>query len=190
MKDRGKVVPVLVAFLLAAAPGTVGVAGCGPARVPIRSKVALENTRPFGRLLVLAKLKDTFHDPMLHEFEMNLSHVLAKCGVRSRILHVGSRDMIQPRVEEAMVDFGPEAFLEIEPTGGSSYAYSDRVEHEIIFQLQLVDLESRAQIWLARAQLRAASTDDAAAGSAFASTIVSQLRDDGVLKGCPGDARP
>lgn len=187
MRARREVVTVLVALVLMAIPGSASMAGCSSPRIDLRSKVVAENGVAIQRLVVLAKLKDVLGDEMSESFSIAMSNMLTRCGVQSRVLNVGSRDLAQPRVDQASRDLSAETFLEIEPIGGSSYTYSDRVEGDYFLQLQLSDLGARKQLWLAKAQLAIKARRDAAAGEDFANSIVTRLRDDRVLKDCSGD---
>jgi hypothetical protein len=136
------------------------------------------------RLLVLAKLKDEYGEPMVSGFQMSLSKGLAACGVLSRIVVVGSGEMFTLRAEEASREFGPDAYLEIQIMGGEAYKYSDRVESLIIIQLQIIDLTAQKLIWLARAKLGTKTNRNPEAGSEFADSIVLRLRGDRFLKDC------
>jgi hypothetical protein len=63
--------------------------------------------------------------------------------------------------------------------------------NNVTFAFKLVDLASRQTTWVARSQLDFVARhnpDDALTGLRFATSVVSHLRDDGVLPGCPAAA--
>jgi hypothetical protein len=137
---------------------------------------------------------------MYEAFQAGLSSRLTTCGVQSKILRdsPSSPDPVQ-RVAAASTEFDSTATLVIKRAGGAVFRVSDRTANEgrrttsaLLFQLEIFDTKSANRTWLARSLFdsRKSNTDAATSAVEFATSIVTRLRDDGVLQGCPTTGWP
>jgi hypothetical protein len=115
---------------------------------------------------------------------------LRACGITPRILTTYRLDMNpgQP-IDVAVREFRPSAILSIMPIGVNRIRDErdernerNKPDKTLFFKLALVDLASDKVTWVAK--YRGHGYSDF--GSEFALRIVLRLREDGVLKGCPG----
>jgi hypothetical protein len=92
------------------------------------------------------------------------------------------------RIASTAKDFQTATVLQIWPAGGRIYHAKD-VESQLLFAFKLVDLASEQVTWLAKAEfdveIGGHFIDEVESGERLGTSIVSRLRDDGVLRGCP-----
>jgi hypothetical protein len=172
---------------LAVVVGGSGAPGCASGRTTFISQTNLAGTAPIKRLVVYEDGRAT---GLTSEMRTGLQTSLAKgftaCGVASTM--VASALDLDPgkRTGSSAEDFQMAAVLQIELTGGRLHS---KDESQLRFALKLVDLESQQVTWLANAELDVEIgghlTDEAKFGERLGISIVSRLRDDGVLPGCP-----
>ena len=156
---------------------------------------------PLERLLVVANVTSSgFPVKMYEAFQAGLTNRLATCGVPSKVLLVhSSTDPVQ-RVADASAELAPTATLVIQRDGGDvvreskrvGYMVTERTTSRLLFQLEMFDTSSARRTWLARSQFdtRESNTDAETSAVEFATSIVSRLRDDGILPGCPTSGWP
>jgi hypothetical protein len=164
-----------------------GAPGCAPARTTFTSQTNLADTAPIKRLVVYEDGRAT---GLTSEMRTGLQTALAKgftaCGVASTM--VASALDLHPgkRIGLSAADFQMAAVLQIEPAGGRLHS---KDESQLRFALKLVDLASQQVTWLANAafdvEIGGRLTDEVKFGERLGTSIVSRLRDDGVLPGCP-----
>jgi hypothetical protein len=165
-----------------------GAAGCASGRATFNSQTNLAGTAPIQRLLVV---EDDGATGLTADMRTGLQTALANgfwaCGVASTMLAAGAVDLNpRARIGSAAKDLATAAVLKIEPAEGSLYG---KYERQLHFALKVVDLESRQVTWLANAEfdveLGGQFTNEVRSGERLGTSIVSRLRDDGVLPGCP-----
>lgn len=178
-----------------------GLAGCAPPEATFRSKANLANAAPVQRLLVVVDVHSPAFEPEVYRgFHIGLTRRLGACGVASRVLP--EPDAREPVAERRIAD----AASELQPSAVMSMALAGvplvhqtivgshtMTQNTIVFAFQLEDRTSRQVVWNARSQLEFSvhhSSDDARTGLRFATSLVSRLRDDGVLRGCPSAGWP
>ena len=172
---------------LAVVVGGSGAPGCASGRTTFASQTNVARTAPIKRLVVYEDGRTT---GLTSEMRTGLQTALAKgftaCGVGSTM--VASALDLDPgkRIGSSAEDFQTAAVLQIEPTGGRLHG---KDENQLRFALKLVDLASQQVTWLANAEfdveIGGRSTDEVKFGERLGTSIVSRLRDDGVLPGCP-----
>jgi hypothetical protein len=165
-----------------------GVPGCASGRATFNSQTNLAGTAPIKRLVVV---EDDGATGLTADMRTGLQAALANgfraCGVGSTMLAAGAVDLDpRARLGSAAKDFATAAVLQIEPAGDG---FRGKDESQLRFALKLVDLESQQVTWLANAEfdveIGGQFADEAKSGERLGTSIVSRLRDDGVLPGCP-----
>jgi hypothetical protein len=155
----------------------------------------LEHRSPIVRLLVIASVEPRFFpDAMFDGFADALTHRLASCGIQSTVLYrdpmaIDFDDRVAAEVQRA----APSALLTMRATGSNVRLTGRRGDGGFIgplsFDLTMLDAASNATTWRATSTMEVSIGRDwsfrAIAGATFATSIVSRLRDDGVLSGCP-----
>lgn len=184
---------VLLTALLAAS----SLLGCG-SYTSFASRADLAGAAPIERLLVFADVGTLgFTDEMYEGFRTGMTHALKRCGVESRIVGLDFRDLEEARNFPASKELQPNAVLAFRPAGGTIFVkrmYGVEVSRrvgELDYEIRLFDLQSEKETWQAQASVRLNSYG-VSSGQEFASSAVTRLRIDGVLKGCPPEdfARP
>jgi len=158
------------------------------------SKADLAGSAPIHSVLAVHNLrKDDFGFGMFGRgLRASLTSALDACGVKSRILQVDPTDLtLNERIEQNVQEFHPSAVLYIKiirrETGIFRSQYGTAVTEEWTFDLGMLDVAANKQIWVARTMSKFKSKY-IAPGMDFATSIVSRLRDDSVLKGCPTES--
>lgn len=165
-----------------------GALGCASGRAAFNSQTNLAGTAPIKRLVVVEDGGATgLTADMRTGLQAALTNGFRACGVASAMLTAGAVDLDpRARIGPAGKDLATAAVLKIEPAEGRLYG---RDERQLRFALKVVDLESRQVTWLANAEfdveLGGQFTDEVMSGERLGTSIVSRLRDDGVLPGCP-----
>jgi hypothetical protein len=171
-------------------------ASCKPTpRATFNSRSDLANAAPVTRLLVIEALKTRAFTMDMHKgFQAALASRLYSCGVFSNLLHIDSLDLDpEQRIAQIQQEFHPGTVMSMRTVGGSDLAIGAKGGYgSLIIELNLVEVASSRVIWQARTLLPISTeergNDDAGAGGDFATSVVAQLRDDGVLQGCPAPA--
>lgn len=159
---------------------------------PVGQPVAIE------RLLVVADIEPKFFpEPMFDGFQDAVTNRLAACGVQPSVLYVdptvlGSEDRVATELKRSR----PSAILMVRSAGGDVRVRGNISDNHIFagtmrFDLAVLDAGSQAPTWRARATADVGQWSvSAETGAQLATGIVSRLRDDGVLPGCPPRERP
>lgn len=162
-------------------------AGCASGKATFNSQTHLAGTAPITRLVVYEDGRAT---GLTSEMRTGLQAALAKgltaCGVASAMV-ASTLDLdTSKRIGSPAEDFEQAAVLQIEPSGSRVHSTE---ESQLRFALKLVDLASQQVTWVANAEFDVESggrfTDEMRSGERLGTSIVSRLRDDGVLPGCP-----
>jgi len=124
-------------------------------------------------------------------FEAGLTQRLGSCGVRATVVHDAAS--LQDPASEAVQAVQPAAAMSIELASppfvymiGSGYS-----QVSVVFAFKVADMASRQTTWEARSTPEfhlLHNEADARLGAWYATQVVSRLRDDGVLTGCPAAA--
>lgn len=147
------------------------------------------------RLLVVADVDpQTFPEPMFDGLHDALTNRLAACGVRPSALYLDPADLgSQDRIAAELGRSHPNAVIMVRGAGSrvigtrlitGDYAFKGTMW----FDLTVLETRSQAPIWRARAKVDVTVggwSVSAESGAQFATGVVSRLRDDGVLVGCP-----
>lgn len=180
---------VLAASQPACAPGVT-------TTTRFNSRVEVAGAAPVKRLLVFEGIeRPGFGHDMHLGFVVALTKRLSMCGVTARLLQADA-SAVDPtaRVTSSIQEFQADAVLLIGAAGGSvvNDASGGSTDSALIFELKLFETASLRMTWRARSQFRrsgassSSNTDsDIDAGASFGTSIVSRLRDDRVLTGCP-----
>jgi hypothetical protein len=151
------------------------------------------------RLLVVADIEPRFFpEPMFDGFQDAVTNRLAACGVQPSVLYadptvLGSEDRVATELKSSR----PSAILMVRGAGGDVKGFRNLSGNYIFtgklrFDVAVLDAGSQAPTWRARATADVAvgGWSVAETGAQLATGIVSRLRDDGVLPGCPPRERP
>jgi hypothetical protein len=177
----------VVALVLVAS----GSSGCASAKARFNSKADLDGAVPIAKVLVFTNMKSKgFTDRVNAGFEKGLMAGLAACGVKGEILQADPLALdAKEKFQATLATLQPDAALFIKRDGGNITVSSGGTNSELIFELQLVEMKTKKQRWLARSLLNLLTNnvfaDDNASGEDFGAGIVNRLQQDGVLKGCP-----
>jgi hypothetical protein len=172
---------------LAVVLGGSGVPGCASGRTDIKSQTNLAGTTPIKRLVVYEDGRATgLTSDMRTALQAALAKGFTACGVASTMVASALDLDTSKRVGASAKDFEMAAVLQIEPAAGR---VPSKDESQLRFALKLVDLASQQVTWRANAEfdveLGGHFTDEVKSGERLGTSIVSRLRDDGVLPGCP-----
>jgi hypothetical protein len=172
---------------LAIVVGGSGAPGCASGRTTFTSRTNLGGTALIKRLVVYEDGRATgLSSEMRTGLQTALEKGFTACGVASTM--VASALDLDPgkRIGSSAEDFQTAAVLQIEPAGGR---LPSKDESQLWFALKLVNLASQQVTWLANAEFDVESggrlTDEVRLGERLGTSIVSRLRDDGVLPDCP-----
>jgi hypothetical protein len=190
---RPDVVAIQTGVVLLALLAASSLPGCG-SHTTFASRADLGGAAPVERLLVFADVGTMgFTDSMYEGFQTGMTSMLERCGVKSRVVALDFRTVAESRNLVASRELQPNAVLALRPAGGTITvttlhgAEVSRHVSGLTYELRLFDLESEKVTWRARASVGLTSYG-VSSGKDFATGIVSQLRTDGVLRGCrPGD---
>jgi len=178
--DKGKTFFIKLTILLwgSSLSGCVGVTG----GTVFTSHANLTNAAPVKLLMVLEDVQNGGFDHNMHEgFHVALTSGLTACGVALRILHPDPMDLdLSQYIDANVKEFQPSAMLLINTTGGNIGGRPSTLTYD----LKLIDLESNRVTWLAKSNF-SIWVSDTDSGGGFGISIVSRLRDDGVLMSCP-----
>jgi hypothetical protein len=172
----------------------LAVASCGLAAcvsnkgVAFTSKVNLAQAVPIDGMLVRDVQSSGLDAELYRGFESGLTQRLGTCGVRASVVH-DRMAQLDPASDAVRV-IHPVAVMSIElasppfiQTIGIGAA-----QVSAVFALKLEDIASRRTTWVARSKIEfhlLYTHADAQLGAWFATQVVSRLRDDRVLTGCP-----
>lgn len=148
---------------------------------------------PVTRLVVFESVESPFFDHELHRgFVIGLERRLASCGVQAHVERIEPLELDPAQhVAQAVTAAGANATLEITAAGGKRTSQGDSSSDVLQFGLKMVDTASNEARWKGTASLGLSQswrTDRSGSGAAFATSIVTRLRDDGVLAHCPPGA--
>jgi hypothetical protein len=176
--------------LLIPAVASCGLAACTSIKeVAFTSKVNRAPAAPIAGMLVVDAQSPGLGVELHRGLEIGLAQRLGSCGVRARVL-TGRPAQLELESEAVKV-VQPVAVMSIElasPPFIQHIAGSDAARVSAVFALKLEDIASHQATWVARSKLDfhlSYVQPDARFGAWFATQIVSRLRDDGVLTGCP-----
>jgi len=176
----------IVVFAASASACTPGSSG----RTTFNSRVEVANAAPVKRLLVIESVESPgFGHDMHVGFAAALANRLSVCGVAARLLQAQSLDSDPgARVLANVQEFQADAVLLIKAEGGRIMNSAD-TDSALIFDLKLIETASQTVTWQAKSQFEVRLNSiwiyDTDSGISFGTSIVSQLRDDRVLTGCP-----
>lgn len=172
-----------------------GLAACVSDRqVAFTSRVNLAHATRIDGMVVNDVQSQALDAAVYRGFEAGLTQRLGSCGVRARVVHDAAS--LQDPASEAVQAVQSAAVMSIELasppfvyTIGSGASGSSRVT--VVFAFNVADMASRQTTWEARSTLEfhlLHNEADAKLGAWYATQVVSRLRDDGVLTGCPAAA--
>jgi hypothetical protein len=175
--------------VLAVVSGASSLSGCASEAV-FNSRTNLANAAPVKRLLVVANVESHgFNHDMHLGFEAALVKRLSTCGIAAKALEAQPGDLDPAaRVSASAKELEADAILMITALGGDWTESGDTTSTTLIFDFKLVDVASGHVTWLAKSQLDVktnARINDFDSGTSFGTSVVSRLRDDRVLAGCP-----
>ena len=179
-----------LAFLRAAV--VLGAVACRANGTTIfESSTNLKNAAPVTRLVIFENVQSSFAGDLYRGFVGALKSGLADCGVTASIEQIGALDLdVDQRIASTIDTFhASSAMLVLANGGNQTFNRSNGVEtYQLRFTLKLLDVVSNHVTWMAETKLSMLTswvTDDVGTGARFATSIVSRLRDDGMLAGCP-----
>lgn len=167
------------------------VASCATGRASFESSTNLKNTAPVTRLVIFESVQSPFFAGDVYRgFVEGLESRFASCGVPTSIARISALDLdpdqrIATRIETVQAS----SALLVTAEGGTRTRYNGLDQNELRFTLKLLDVGSNKVMWMAESKFSMQTsrmTDDVGTGARFAASIVSRLRDDGILTGCPG----
>jgi hypothetical protein len=143
-----------------------------------------------ARLLVVADVEPKyFPESMLDGFHDAVTNRLAACGVQSSVLQVDPTVLdSDDRVAAELQSSHPNVILMMRSAGAHVVGRPDGFHGTMWFDLAVLDARSQAPTWRARSTIDVTVgpwSASAETGAQLATGIVSRLRDDGVLAGCP-----
>lgn len=172
------------------------IGACGPPPVStLRSTAFLYRAEPLTRLVVYSDLEGpaVTHTASM-EFERGVVQRLGTCGVDARVVSADRMDPTPPesRVEAALAQLETHTVMIVKAEGGELATGPGRSVNRVTALLELKDVRTRHTTWLADATAYFSTADAGETdGAAFATLLVTRLRDDGVLTRCrPGEAYP
>jgi len=167
------------------------VGACAPPLAPTLRSTAhvVDGAEPLTRLVVYEDLEGpAVTHAASTEFARDVVQRLATCGVAARVV---AKDRMDPtpterRVEAALARLDAHAVLIVQATGGEVGERTSGLR----VKLNLSEIGAALPTWEASASTFF-SEDDAGAGAAVSTLIITRLRDDGVLTRCrPDEAYP
>lgn len=169
-----------------------GGAGCEPPPVRGSSTRFIEHAPQIERLLLIADIKSpVFGDVMYDGFRGSIMAALSWCHVEGRLEHKDPMGLDEEdRLLRSLKEFQPDAQLLIDATGGTLQgdARSTLRGVQVLKRLFEVDLfvgAAREVAWHASVVMQDSHGDPAANGAELAVHVISRLRADGLLQGCP-----
>lgn len=175
----------------------VGASVCACVNSPITTKYEtttdLKSAAPVTRLVVFGIPQSPgFGEAMNRGFELGLRSRLAVCRVALSIMHTDALDLdAEAHLAIEIATFRASSTLSIMADGGA--IHRDTYASTLWFKLKLADVGSSRVAWTAAATFEVTVnglSNDQSSGARFATSIVSQLRDDGVLTHCPPPSVP
>jgi hypothetical protein len=147
--------------------------GCGSQTASVRWTY-VENPAPIDSVVVFEAIQHEARVGVLFRgFETRLQAELAACGVKTTILHG--------------LPEGDATRLSVRPDGGTYTRVSARNDEDVTtkidgaFELELFDQRARKVTWRGIIDVKTESTPEVADGEAFADTVLSRLRADGIV---------
>jgi hypothetical protein len=169
-----------------------------PAETTLRSMTFVKAALPTERLIVLTHIaRDMTFPPDMHwGFEVGMAKALTSCHVIAEITSLENTDLEDFEWEVRLTNkLRSKTVLFVRSTGGEAMRFNNGylIGDKLLFDLTLFDADSNTKRWAARARLDATvhttfHKEDQISGARFAASIVAQLRDDGILPGCPPGA--
>jgi len=158
-----------------------------PAEPSFGSRLEVASAPPVKRVMVYEDADTPPLEPAMHAaFTAELAHRLEACGLAAQVTTAVGRATDPAEMAASAGAFSADTALVVRQAGGN-------IVHggtgDLVFDLRLIELGSHAVTWRARMKLGFASprssSDAAASGHDFAADIVTRLRDDHALAGCP-----
>ena len=166
-----------------------GAGGCTPTDTVLITRTHRSERPPsFDRLMVVVNARSIgFSASMEKGLRDGMQHMLARCGVTAR---VGDPSIVEGVPDVDLIARGGEVQLRIERSGGTIYVGETTgalQRGELRFEVSLVIVPSSEIVWRADAELWITASLGGAekAGRDLARRILTQLRIDGLLRGCP-----
>lgn len=186
-----------VAIVLVVTLMMIGVSSCAePLHAQFNSRRSAGHAVPIERMLVMTAISNVGLEGVTYRvFESVLRAKLRQCGIRSRILQSNPLELdAATHVSESADELRPNAMMMVKGISGQHVIDRSR----LYLDLKLFDIASARVLWIAKLAFDVDSNgvwfEDSAAGNRLATGIVSQLRDDRVIAGCPaswpGSSRP
>ncbi|HET9991549.1 MAG TPA: hypothetical protein VFQ65_23630 [Kofleriaceae bacterium] len=148
--------------------------GCGGPQTANVRWTYVENPAPIDSVVVFESIQHEARVGILFRgFETRMQSQLAACGVKTTILHG--------------LPEGDATRLSVRPDGGTYTKVSAANDEDVTtridgaFKLELFDQRARKVTWRGIVDVKTDSTPDVADGEAFADTVLSRLRSDGVV---------
>jgi hypothetical protein len=174
--------------MLAAMLAATSLASCvkrvKPFEISVTSNTHSANGAPVERLLIY--LKFTLDMSIYRVFEVGLTKRLAACQVASTILEHDPMALdAADDLRTAMKEFQPTTLMAISKAAGNLIVNGTTT---LSTNFEVFEAKSETVIWAASTIAR---VSDAASATAFATRVITRLRDDGVLTRCPlGESYP
>lgn len=175
----------------------VGAASCAtsPPIITFNTRAELNKGSAIHRVLIFTDVESpAFRERINHGFQFGLNSRLSTCGIESKILQADPMDLDPgKRMVISQQTYQATAMLVIRAGGGSLITSSNGfAKGSMVFSMQVFDTLSNSVTWQARSIFDTSSSnlDDVTSGLQFATSIISRLRDDGLLHGCPPSAWP
>ena len=160
--------------------------GCAAGQTTFKSKVEVPNMPAIERMVVMPAVRGPgFNWQMYEGFVAGLQSRLATCGVQSMLFTADALDLdADQQLTKLVAENHVGAIMTISPGPNNSVGPA---ESSLQFQLRILDVPSNKTIWSALSYLHITNlaVDHSATGVQFATRVVSRLRADHVLKGCP-----
>lgn len=164
--------------------------GCVSATTTVESRVNLQGAQPVERLVVVLQLE--LAEALRSGFEAGLMDRFTACRIESRLWTSGAVDPeTQLPISSGAIarDIEATTTMSITSAGGIVQPIGlGATKRALAFNLNVVDVRSHNMIWQARSQFSVRTglfSDEQGEGYRVATSIVSRLRDDGVLARCP-----
>ena len=148
--------------------------GCGGSQTASMRWTSVEGPTPIDSVVVFEAIQHEARVGVLFRgFETRLQSELAACGVATTIRHG------EPE--------GDATHLSVAPAGGTFTRVSAPGDEDVTtkidgaFELVLFDARARKITWRGMVDIKTDSTPEVGDGEAFATTVMSRLRSDGVV---------
>jgi len=160
--------------------------GCASGQATFKSQVDVGNMTPIERMVVMPAVRGPgFNWQMYEGFIAGLKSRLATCGVQSTFFSPGALELdADQQLAKLVAENRASAIMSIAHGPKNKLGTT---ENALQFELSIVDVASQKTVWMATGHLQMTklAVDHSASGVQFATRVVSRLRADHVLKGCP-----